>query len=278
MKANIERHSFAPCACARLSSRRYSLFGVALIATLLSSVVAHSAPINYGNFSGATVDYLDVTEDANSAGDFPPLFGPPSVSGDSLDFDPVGFSASATGAAGNDLTDGNLKFMVAAHAGKAINNIQLAEAGDLTLLGFGTDATFVGVTALGVIDISEVDGVGIPVISKPFALSFSPSGGTFGLATDGGGGPLFNGTWSGSLAIDINQILTDENQPFNFGATKISINLDNSLTALSELGTFSLIAKKHFGGLSVTVNIPEPSTLALFGTMMMGVLVFRRAK
>jgi len=280
MKAIIELQSLTGrAALARKVLFANSRLGAVILAALAVSMVCSAvgaAPINYGSFSGNTVDYLDVSEDANSAGDVPPLFGPPSVSGDSIDFDPVGFAASASGAFGNDLTDGNLSFMVDAHTGYAINNIQLAEAGDFTLLGFGTNATFVGVTAVGLIDIHEVDGVGIDTITRPFALAFTPSGGTFGQLTDGGGGPLLNGNWSGFLSININQILTEENEPFILGATKITINLDNSLSALSEAGTSSLIAKKSFGGLSVTVNVPEPTTLVLGGMVLAMGLLRRR--
>jgi hypothetical protein len=248
------------------------LAGAFLFAT--SCGQAFAAAINYGDFAGTTVTYTQVTEDSNS-GDTPPLFGAPTVSGDSLDFDPVGFSASATGAAGVDVTDGQLKFGVVANAGAGISAIVLSEAGDTTLAGFGTDATFTAVTAQGVLSISAVDGVGINVISVPFALTFNPSGGTFGLATDGGGGPLYSANWSGSLNLDIDSILSANSIPFSLGATKVSVNLDNTLVALSEAGTFSLIAKKDFGGLSVTI-IPEPSTMLLLGLASFGLVLSRR--
>jgi hypothetical protein len=236
------------------------------------------AAIIYGDFPGATVDYLGVTEDSNS-GDALPLFGEPTVSGDSLDFDPVGFSANASGAAGNDVTDGNLKFMVKAHAGKAINTMQLREAGDTTLAGFGTDMTYTSVTATGALNVSEVDGVGIPTISKNIALTFTPSGGTYGLLTDGGGGPHFSTLWTGTLSEDINQILMDNAISFVGGATKISIDIDNTLTALSQEGTFSFIAKKDFGGLSVTVNgIPEPATWALVAICGLFAGLYKRSR
>jgi hypothetical protein len=240
--------------------------------------VAQAAPINYGNFAGVTVDYLNVTEDANSAGDAPPLFGAPSVSGDSLDFDPVGFNASATGAAGIDVTDGNLSFTIKAKAGYAIDMVSLSEAGDTTLAGFGTDGTFTSVTAIGVINIDEVDGVGIATIAVPFSLTFTPSGGTFGLASDGGGGPLVSEGWSGSLLQNIEQELIDENVSFTLGATQISINLDNTLTARSEAGTFALIAKKDFGGVSITVNIPEPATWLLASMVGMAAVAAGRRR
>ena len=128
------------------------------------------------------------------------FFGAPTVSGDSLDFDPVGFGASTTGG-GVDVTDGNLAFMVKAKPGNAINNIQIAERGDTTLAGFGTDTTFTSVTMQGVLNIYEVDFAGINSIAIPIAITnFSPSGGDYGLGTDGGGGPLATASgWVGSL-------------------------------------------------------------------------------
>lgn len=260
----------------RRVSAHTSFASLALLAgAFLFAGQAFAAPINYGDFAGATVTYTQVTEAANSAGDAPPLFGPPTVSGDSLDFDPVGFSASATGAAGVDITDGNLRFGIVANPGNGISQVVLSEAGDTTLAGFGTDATFTAVTARGVISITEVDGVGINVISKQFSLTFNPSGGTFGLLTDGGGGPLYSADWSGSETINVTNILIAENVPYNLGATKVSINLDNTLVALSQNGTFSLIAKKDFGGLSVTV-IPEPATLLMLSLAVVGLVVARR--
>ena len=273
-------------------------------ATLLGLVAvgqqAHAAPIVYGSFAGTTVDYLSVTEDANSAGDVPPLFGEPTtigpvtpgypavpcvlcaIPGNSLDFDPTGFGASATGAAGIDLTDGNLTFTVVAHPGKAISVLELSEAGDLTLAGVGTDATSVSVTAVGVLNVLAVDGVGLfpTTISVPFSLTFTPSG-TFGLVSDGGASapfPFFS-DWSGFLSKNIEQILIDNSVSYTLGATQISVNLDNTLTAQSENGTVALIAKKEFGGLSVTVEtIPEPATWLLLAICGMAVGATRRSR
>jgi hypothetical protein len=255
---------------------RQILSVLALLCLVAFAGMVHAAPINYGDFSGNTVDYLQVTEDANSAGDAPPLFGAPSVSGDSLDFDPVGFGASTTGAAGNDTTDGNLKFTIMAKGGNAIDSVSLSEAGDTTLSGFGTDATYTSVTAQGVMNILSVDGVGITPINVPINLIFSPSGGTFGLATNGGGGPLFSSGWSGSWLKNVKQVLIDNNISHTVGATKVSINLDNTLVALSEAGTHALIAKKDFGGVSFTVNIPEPATWLL--ATVCGVVAAFRAR
>jgi hypothetical protein len=251
------------------------IFAVAALIALVSFQFSQAAPINYGDFMGNTVTYVGVTEDSNS-GDTPPLFGPPTVSGDSLDFNPVGFSASASGAGGNDVTDGNVSFMVVAKPGKAIWSLNLAEAGDTTLAGFGTDATFTSVTGTGVLNINAVDGIGIGALAIPFSMTFTPSGGTYGLASDFGGGPGGTIFWSGGKFLDINAILTANAIPFVAGATKISINVDNTLTALSQAGTFALMAKKDFGGLSVTVNVPEPATSLLASLVAFGLLGMRR--
>ena len=259
----------------RSAPLRYVAFGALLLGISALCRPVLCAPINYGNFVGTTVTYVAVTEDSNS-GDTLPLFGPPTVSGNSLDFNPVGFSATASGAGGNDITDGNLTFMVVAKPGYAINSLSLSEAGDTTLAGFGTNATFTKVTGTGVLNVNEVDGVGIGALALPFSMTFTPSSGDYGLTTDFGGGPGGTIAWSGGIPFNLNAILAANSIPFVAGATKISINLDNTLTALSQAGTFSLIAKKDFGGLSVTVNVPEPTTVLLGGLALAGLAVCRR--
>jgi len=165
----------------------------------------YASPILLGDFVGNTVSYLMVQEDSNS-GDPPGLFGPASVSGDSLDFNPVGFSAHTSGLA-VDQTDGQLFFMVKAKPQKVINNFNIAEFGDTTLAGFGNDHTFTSVTTSVFIDIVEINGLGVTPIKLQKELTFTPSNGDYGLATDGGGGPLFHTVWNGSLSVDLNQEL-----------------------------------------------------------------------
>lgn len=230
------------------------------LAALLLGAPALAAPINYGDFNGSTVNYLQVTEDALSAGDSPPLFGPPTVTGDSIDFDPVGFKATSANGVGADITDGNLKFMIKAKGNAAISSIKFAEAGDVTLVGFGSDATFASVSTHLFIDVVEVDGIPISVVSlNNVSIPFAPSGGTYGLASDGGGGPLYTSAWAGNVVINVNAILTSHGIPFARGATKVKVNLDNTLAALSQPNTSSLIAKKNANGVVITVNLPEPT-------------------
>jgi hypothetical protein len=268
--------------------------GGALLFLAVTAQQSPGAQINYGTFMGTHVTYVNITED--SGADEPlPLFGAPTVTGNSIDFNPVGFdAASANG--GSDITDSNLVFMVTAKSGSRIQSITLNESGDVTLagnVGPGTMSTAAAVFASGVVDIHEVNFAGINHISVPFSMTFNPSGGTYFLGTDGGGGPIFNTQWSGSVTIPIEQILIANGFMIppgpvdpDGGATKISIDLDNTLVAVSQSGTSATVSKKDFGGISIRVNvpsepggemelrpIPEPATLVLAGFGALGLLL-----
>ena len=116
----------------------------------------------------------------------------------------------------------------------------------------------------------------------PFSLTFTPSGGTYFLGTDGGGGPIYHTPWSGCVTLDIDAILIANGfiippGPMDpeRGATKISIDLDNTLVAVSQDGTSSVISKKDFGGITIRTNVrtepggepevPEPAAFVLVG-------------
>jgi hypothetical protein len=266
-------------------------FTIAAGVVLLLALLAGSAPaaqINYGSHMGTHVTYLNVTED--SGADEPlPLLGAPTVTGNAMDFNPVGYDSASAGAA-SDTTNVNLVFRVSAKSGSRIGRISLGEGGDTTLTGNvapGSMDTSSAVFASGVLDIHEVDFQGINTISVPFAVTFSPSGGTYFLGTDGGGGPIFHTQWTGSVTLDIHAILIANGFMFppgpidpDNGATLISINMDNTLATVSQLGTSSLIDKKDLGFNIVRHNVPtepggdpevpEPAGLALLGVAMAG--------
>jgi hypothetical protein len=277
--------------------RRVALSAVAaLIAFNSSSSLVHAAPINYGSFMGTSVIYDMVVEAANTVGDTEPLFGPPTTLGpvtpgfpavpcvmcgipaNTLDFSPVGFSASTIGG-GVDQTDGNLAFMILAKPGQGISNISFKEAGDVSLTGIApaaTETTFAAVTSNVFIDIVEVNGVGITPINLMFDQTFSPSGGTYGLGTDGfATQPLYNDAWTGSLFVDIQQELIDRG--INGVATKVSVDLDNTLSAISQNGTAALIAKKDHGVI-ITTNVPEPASCLLAVLGLVSLLGIRRGR
>jgi hypothetical protein len=234
----------------------------------MTSRPSAGAVINYGTHAGTHVRYVNVTED--SGADEPlPLFGPPTVTGNSIDFNPVGFDSTSSGV-GSDQTAPNLVYMVTANLGTRIRSMTLNETGTVTLSGNvapGSMGTAAAVFASGTLDIQEVDFGGINHISVPFSMTFNPSGGTYFLGTDGGGGPIFNTQWSGSVTLDVEAILIANNVPFTHGATKVSIDLVNTLTSTTQTGTEATITKTDFGGQVVRLNVdndvPEPATLSL---------------
>jgi MYXO-CTERM domain-containing protein len=293
--------------CASLPLAVFLAFGLILF---IIGQPAVGAQINYGSHVGSHVTYVNVTED--SGDDEPlPLFGAPTVTGNSIDFNPVGFDAASSDG-GSDITDSNLVFMVTANptgaggnpGGNRIRSITLNEAGDTTLAGTviaGSMGTATAVFASGVLDIQEVDltvgdgynPVGINNISVPFSMTFTPSGGTYFLGTDGGGGPIYHTPWSGSVTLDIDSILIANGYIVppgpadpEGGATKISIDLDNTLVAVSQDGTSAVIAKKDFGGITVRTNVrtetggdpevPEPAAFALASLGLLGLVATRR--
>ncbi|QDS96974.1 PEP-CTERM sorting domain-containing protein [Adhaeretor mobilis] len=243
--------------------------GTVLLSLASSPASSQAAPVPYGDFSATTVDYLAVTEETllTTSGKPDGLFGAPTVAGDSLDFDPIGFSASSTGGGPSDILDVQLKFMIQAKDGNVIESIFLSEAGDTTLdNGFSSDDALSRVTANVFIDILEVDGVGVGGISVMGDMEFTPSDGDYQLSVDNPGGSSYNSGWSGKFFREFGPILADNG--LTGKVTKISVALDNTLTATSASGSTAFIAKKDSDGVVITTNpdkneVPEPTSLVL---------------
>jgi hypothetical protein len=140
------------------------------------------------------------------------------------------------------------------------------------------------------VEIVEVDGVALPVPITLSKLSTpplpvlddiftqipgnTPSDGQWELGTDGNGGPIFFTQWNGSLFVDVHDALVKSGTSFLRGATKVTVNLDNTLTAVSATGTSATIAKKDF--ITITTNIPEPATVSLLLLAMAAGMIGRR--
>jgi hypothetical protein len=243
-----------------LLSIRSLCFGLltAVVMTTTSSQAAYST--NYGNFAGINVNFLGVSE--STVSESVPLYHYPVVAGNTIDFNPQGFGAFATGLGGNDNTDGQLTLTLKANPLSAIPTINFWELGDYSLIGAGSPLTLVDVTANWYVNIIAVDGItlGAPV-NVSGTMPFTPNAsGTFSLPVNAGFGAL----WGGSINIDLNNALTLAGVPYNFGATEVRFTFDNELNALSEFGTTATIRKKDIqGSVGITVIVPEPSILAL---------------
>lgn len=242
----------------------------------LSLTQAHAASINYGNFSlpADGITFGSVTE--SSATDGVPLFGAPDPYVVGLDFDPMGFAASANGGA-MDITDGQLNFtvegLVTQTGGVGIASLNLVESGDYTLAGAGTSLTSVLAGASIRIKVLEVDGAPI----SPLSLPQSNASVGFNLVANSG----VVQPWSLGTGVDIAALLAGMNVPYTIGATKIEVVIDNALTAISEASSLGFIAKKDFA-ITVTPDlegvIPEPTSAALIGLAGFGMLLRRRAR
>jgi len=243
---------------------------VAGVLSLFASPVG-AVPINYGDQAGATVNFLQVTESTISPGDPDDLFGAPTVSGDSIDFDPINFFSSASGAGGIDSTIGLLTLGIEAQPGYGISELLFTEAGDYTIFGSGGAGTEATVSAPIFIDILEVNGAPITQIDVDGSLTFSPSNGDYNLADDGSG---FGVIWNGSFSLDLDQVLLDNGFMAGDQVTLVSITLNNILTTTSELGTQAIIQKKDVSGFGISV-IPEPTTAVLLGLGLTGLAVRR---
>jgi hypothetical protein len=254
-----------------------------------------AAPINYGDFVGSTVTYRMVTEDSGTDTVPPCMYCAPSVGGNTLNFNPVGFDASSSNGSVADVTDGQLLFMIESNnkLTQAIQNFRISETGDTTLSGnvpVGNDDTATSVQITPVVEIVEVDGVALPAPITLTKMSMpplpvlddvftqlpanTPSDGQWELGTDGNGGPIFFTQWHGSVFVDVHDALVKSGTPFVRGATKVTVNIDNALAAVSQTGTSATIAKKDF--ITITTNVPEPATLSLIMLAIAGGMLSRR--
>lgn len=250
---------------------------LALLAVVVAPAVSSAAIFNYTDQISPKIKYINISENTHS--DPLPLFGAPTLAGDTLDFSPNNFFASSQLAVPPfDMTDGLLKFRGMSQPGFGIENIKFAEGGALSVVGgAATDATMVDVSAVGFVDILEVDGVSVNKISIPINLTFSfgsnggNDNGTWRRVSEG----FANGVpWTGSQFIDLNQELTNRGISYTRGATLIDVVLDNSLYAQSEAVGGAYIDKKDF--FTVTTNIPEPTSCLLAIVGLMGVALASR--
>jgi hypothetical protein len=243
-----------------------------LMGTALVLPQAAGAVIIYGDMAGTTVVYKDVKEDSITDPGTP-LFGAPSITGDTLEFNPTSFGASSSSGTPG-FHEGTLSSEIHANTGFFIDGIRFTERGDFLLAGFGGVGTLSSVTADLFIDVIEIDGnpVSINLGPGPFSMVFTPSDGNYNLLDDGPG-PLVTGDWEGLLTVSVAQELADLGYVGN--ATRVKISLDNEVNAISEVGTTAEIHKKDVDGLTITM-IPEPSTVVLLVAGLLGLAGFRR--
>lgn len=256
----------AVCACALLSVVIFSL-----------SAPADTIPVT---LAGANVVYEDIVESSH-AGDPEPLFGTPSVVGDSLVFYPTGFFAQSGALGGVDLTDGLLKFRLKAVDGFGITSLQFSDFGGYSLAGMAGATGIVQVSTPALIEITKVDGV---ALSSPVLVSATrtytnlvPSGPTSGQDTLSSYPPftLVSNDWTTTLTFDIAGALAAKG--ITGMATELNYTMDNILAALTSQGAVASIDKKRVAVDPTVEPVPEPAALALaFAAGALGLAFTRR--
>ena len=244
---------------------------IAFIAILLLASQANAILIEYGDFPGADVMYLGVTEDTRDSPNA--LFGAPSILGNTLDFDPTSFSAgvsSSTGTSESMIVDGQLNFTLMSNDDSVgLDDVLFNESGDYTLTGLGSAQATASVAAPVRWTITHVDGAPLAnPVSGADSMTFSPNGGSYALPGDVGTGVL----WDGELTVDVDGFAAANGITGN--VTKVEFVLDNTLSVAAADGGSASIFKKDFSG--VTITVPEPSSLALFGLGLLALAGIRR--
>lgn len=225
------------------------------LATLLSSAALLAAPgavatVNYGDFLGTDVDFLQVSETTTSVGDPEPLLEAPTLggTGTQLLFSPSAFVSSCIGPSTSDTTSTNLTTTIAAQTGVHIETISLMAAGDTTLLQFppfGDASTNSAVTLSGTATVTETTSGPIAPVMIPFSGVFTP-GDTFSLP-----GNFGTSNWSGSIDVDVISSVAL--------ATVVELSLDNALDTNCGVGLgvppTALMQNKDLSGPTVALLV-----------------------
>lgn len=198
---------------------------------LVSQAVSGAAFAASVTFSGDTVDY---TFDDTLLG----LYGPASLSGDTLFFTPVDFQAESLNGAGFALTNNTMNIRVTVHDGWLFSNIGFVERGDYLLLGGGSTADVTG--QIRVFDVAT------PLTDV--TTSILPSG-----PLDQSGLPTNN--WDAAANVDLST-WTD--------ARTVNVAVQNILLASTSAAASVAFVDKKFVGLTAEVApIPEAQTYAM---------------
>lgn len=228
----------------KLSARVYLM--AASVLSMLSGV-GYGSSISYGSFIAQNVSFNNVIE--NSLTDNLPLFGMPTVVGNTLQFKPTSFTSYAE-QEDLDMTDSQLDLTIKANGLNIIPRVLLRESGTYTLTGQGTLDTFASIDAPVWVKVLKVDGIAITPVVFQIDMVVSPSN-EYALPDDIG-----SGTWNAEVLIDLTAALRAKGL-LGF-ATEVRITWDNVLTTLSEPDTSALIVKDV-----AEVIVPEPTTLLI---------------
>jgi hypothetical protein len=219
---------------------------------LLSQTLSGAAFAASVTLSGTTVDY---TFDDALLG----LFGPASVSGNTLYFTPVNFAAQSLNGAGFALTSDTVNIQVTAHSDWVFSSIDLTEKGSYMLLGAGSSADVGG--QMRVFDVAQ------PLADLTSSILPANALDQTGLTTN---------NWTAGASADLSAWNT---------AQAINVTIQNLLLASTGVSPSLALVEKNFVGLNTTMStvtapVPEPETYAMMlaGLGLVGFAVARRRR
>jgi len=180
------------------------------------------------------------------------LFGNPIIVGSSFTFFPTNFKAqTVAGAAGH--LDSRLSFQIDVAPGAIdLLSVSVTELGDYTISNGGN------VQALASLFLTNLE--------QPISLPGNPQTGSDSFLRSVAAPTTESGQWT------LNVVKTLPN-----GWKSVRFDLDNVLDASVPGAGSSAFIEKKIGGVTITINVPEPTSIgaALLG---MGALVIRRRK
>lgn len=169
------------------------------------------------------------------------LFGPASVSGNSLYFTPVDFDAKSSNGAGYAFTNDTMNIKMTVHPGWSFSSIGLTERGDYLLLGSGTTAEVAG--QIRVFDIAS------PLIELTDSIEATSPLNLPGVPTH---------NWTANAAVDLSA--------WNSAQT-VNVTVENLLLASSSGASSVAFVEKKFLGLTpiftAVTPVPEAETYAM---------------
>lgn len=213
---------------------------------LLGQALSGAALAASVTLAGTTVDF---TFDDALLG----LFGPASVSGNTLYFTPVNFTAESLNGAGYALTNNTMNIQVTAHQNWMFSSIDLTERGDYLLLGSGSTADVSG--QMRVFDVAT------PLADVTTSIQAASPLDLVGLPTH---------NWAAAASLDLSAWTTTQ---------AVNVTIQNLLLASTGVTpSLAFVEKKFVGLTAVTAPVPEPETYAMMlaGLGLIGMAVVRR--
>ncbi len=253
MKINSHNNTFTRCVAL-----------LALVAMSLVPTIANAGTFHWGDFAGANVMFLDVTENNDEASSlFAPMpgLGGPIAMGDTLHLDPQGFASQSSNNSA-DLLDSTLSTTIMAGPGGALNSISINELGDYSLGGLIGGQASAEVGAAFFWTVLEIDNAAVSMATQATNLILGtgagPNGGMYARPGDDGTAVI----WNGIANIDLGGFLAS--QQITGSVTKVRLTFDNTLQTAADDVSNAFIKKKSID-ITVNTTVPEPTTALLLG-------------